>query len=66
MQTMQVTEMTENLELYTYPVRAVVKLTILQRKASLEHTQLIDRLHRTEGREDGNRSNKELLKTIQM
>ena len=51
-QIIQITEMTQNLDLSTYPVRPEVKLTIPQRNATLEQTQLIDRLPRTDGRKD--------------
>ena len=58
--------MTENQDLPAHPVRHVVKLTTLQKNATLEETQMIDRLPGTDGRKDRIRSNKEILKTIQM
>ena len=57
---------TENQGLSTHPVRPVVKLNFLQREVILEQMQLIDRLPGTDDWKDRIRSNKEMLKTIQM
>ena len=55
-----------NRDLCTYPVRPVVNQTIPQKNVALEQMQLIDRLHRTDGRKDRIRFNRELPKTIKM
>ena len=52
MQTIQTNKKTEKLDLSTHPVRPAVKLTIPQRNANLEQTQLTDRLPGTDGRKD--------------
>ena len=58
--------MTENLDLSTHLVRILVEMTLSQRNATLEQMQLIDRLAGIDGRMDRIRSNKEMLRTIQM
>ena len=57
---------TENQDMFTHPVRPVVKLTNPQRNVTSEQLQLIDRLHGTDDRNDRIRSNEEMLKTVQM
>ena len=66
MQTIQIIKKTGNPDLSTHQVRPVVKLTIPQKKVTLEQTQLIDRLPGTEGRKDRISFNRQLSKTIQM
>ena len=65
-QTIQSTEMTENQELSTHPVRPVVKPNNQQRNVSLEPSQEVDRLPGTEDRKERLRFKEELFKTIQM
>ena len=58
--------MTENLNLSSQQVRFLVERIFSQRNAILEQMQLIDRPAEIDGRMDWIRSNKEMLKSIQM
>ena len=64
--TQTVTEWRENQILFTHTVRHVEKQTILQRNATLEPMQLIDRLPGTEDRKDRIRCQREPIKVILM
>ena len=64
--TRTVTEPKETQELFTHPVRHVVRQTISQRDAIMEPMQPIDRLPGREYRKDKIRSKKELFKMTQM
>ena len=59
-------EKSGNQDMSTGPVRPMVKPTIPRKIVTLEQTQLMDCLPGTGDPRDGNRSNKEMLKTIQM
>ena len=65
-QSIQTIKKRENLDLSAHLARPVVKLTIAHKNVTLEQMQLIIRLPRTDGRKDRIRSNREMLKTIQM
>ena len=60
-----ITEPKESRELFTHPVRHVVRQTIPQRVAIIEPMQPIDRLPGREDRKDKIRSKKELFKMTQ-
>ena len=65
-QTIRIIKKTEDLELFTNPVRTVVKLTIQQRSVTLEQMQRTDRLPGRGDRKDRIKSNKEKPKATQM
>ena len=65
-QKVQISKLIENHELSTHPVRRVVKPTVTQRIATLEQTQLTDRVPGKDHRKDRLRLHKETLKKIRM
>ena len=64
-QTIRIIKKSEALDHFTHAVRPVVKVTIPQKSVALEQTQLIERLL-SDDRKDKTRSNREMLKAIQM
>ena len=65
-QTKRTTEMTKNRELFTHPLRPTVNSTIPQKIATLEQTQLTDRLPGTDDRKDRIRHNEGIIRFVQM
>ena len=65
-QTIQAVKRTEDLDQSTHPVRPAVKLTLPQRKVTLEQTQRTDPVPGTDDRKDKTMSNREMPKAIQM
>ena len=65
-QTIQTIKETEDLDLSSHPVRAVVELTTPQKNVTLEQTQQTDRLRGIDDRRYKTKSSREMIKATQM
>ena len=62
----QIIQKTKDLDLFTHPVRPVVKLPTPHRSVTLGKMQLTDRFRGVDDRKDRTKPNGEMLKTTQM